>query len=51
MKNQKIQPLPSTYQGKSWTVQLLKSLSSEEVRRLIRTHGANAVNSALRANK
>jgi hypothetical protein len=49
MKNQKIiQPLPSTYQGKAWSVQLLKSLNSDEVRRLIRTYGAHAVNSALR---
>jgi hypothetical protein len=49
MANQKtLHPLPSTYRGEQWSVQLLKSLSSDEVRRLIRTYGAQAVNSALR---
>ena len=49
MTNQKTQPLPSTYQGHEWSVQLLKSLSSDEVRRLVRTHGAAAINAALRS--
>ena len=51
MTNQKIQPLPTTYQGTPWSVSLLKSLPSDEVRRLIRTYGANAVNAALRTVK
>jgi hypothetical protein len=46
--NQKLATLPQTYDGKPWSVSLLKSLPSEEVRRLIRTYGAQAVNSALR---
>lgn len=49
MTNQKIQALPSTYEGKPWTVQLLKSLSSDEVRRLIRAYGANQINASLRS--
>ncbi len=49
MTNQKTQPLPSAYQGKPWSVQLLKSLSSDEVRRLIRTYGANQINASLRS--
>jgi len=50
--NQKtLQPLPSTYQGHEWSVQLLKSLSSDEVRRLIRTYGATQINSSLREVK
>jgi hypothetical protein len=51
MTNQKIQPLPTTYQGTPWSVLLLKSLPSDEVRRLIRTYGATQINLSLREVK
>jgi hypothetical protein len=51
MNQNKKPELTPDYKGQPWSVSLLKSLPSEEVRRLIRTYGANAVNAALRTVK
>jgi hypothetical protein len=46
-----IQPLPPTYNGKLWSVATLKQLSTEEMRRIIRTFGAAQINAALQRTK
>lgn len=52
MKPKTTVPLPPVYKdGRRWTVATLKSLSGEELRSLIRRHGASALNAALARNK
>ncbi len=43
----KLKPLPPDYNGVPWSVQLLKSLPNDELRKVIRIYGASAVNAAM----
>lgn len=49
--NQQFQPLPPTCGGKPWTVATLKALSAEDMRKILRTFGADQIDAALRRNK
>jgi hypothetical protein len=47
-KQKPLIPLPLTYKdGRKWNLALLKSLSNDELRSLIRKHGASALNNAI----
>lgn len=50
MTQQKVKPIPPTYQNRPWSNRLLKELSAPELRRLIAVYGATQINARVAMN-